>query len=248
MARTAGTGAAARENQRRRARAADLDGDPETGETGDDPAARDEGSATKMISARVRAGNRVTLPDTNAAGDSVDRVYGPGSLVSVSERDIKSRPWAFEVGERRARSGQTIRLQKKIEELNAEIERLKAEKKTAGKPDPNRAAAVESIMARGDNFIGRGEPQIGAIPRADAEAHERGEDLSLPTGREDDDALSLDEETGMHGIGREGAAGPSDTGAGISGTTGAGASIPSAPKPGESVRPGTGEPSSEKPQ
>lgn len=192
--------------------------------------------SNKIVTARVKAGNRVTLMEKGDDGEPRERMYGAGATVKVSEEDIRIRPWAFEVGERR-RSGQTARLQKKVDELKAEIERLKAEQKTAGKPDPNRAAAVESILARGDNYSGRGEPSLGSVPREVVEAHERGIDLSIrqPVGP------TLDEETGYKGIGREQASVSGETR--TASVSGGSPSNPSTLEPGQSQRPGDNEPS-----
>lgn len=197
----------------------------------------------KKVSARVKAGNRVILGETDDEGNFREVAYGPGSTVSLTEDEIAARPWAFEeVSERRSRGGQTTRLQKRVQELEAEIERLRSQDKqnakTAKEGDPGRAAAVESIMARGSNYIGRGEPQIGSVPREVVDAYEEGRDLAaLRAG-----GRTLDEETGFKGAARE-SAGASELAPGVT-TPGARASIPSDLEPGESQRPGSDEPSS----
>lgn len=194
-------------------------------------------SSTKMVSVRVKPGQTVIVGETNDDGEAVERVYRAGQTCSLSEDEVKARPWAFESGERRARSGQTTRLQKKVAELEAEIKRLKDAGKDAGKPDPNRDAAIESIMARGDNYGGRGEPSLGSVPPDVVEQFESGRDAAFVAS-----GPSLDEETGYKGRGAE-TGGTGDNRMPAVTTPGAAPSIPSNPGEGESVRPGTGEPS-----
>lgn len=159
-------------------------------------ARRSEGKSAKY---RVKPGQSITLGETDDNGEPVQRVYRAGAEVSLTEEQAKAMPWAVEKGDRRSRSGQTSRLSKRVKELEAEIERLQADSKTRSKEDPHREAAISSLKARGDNFIGRGEPQIGSVPPEAADLHDRAL-AEAEFGR--NTLKSDDEESGMHGIAR----------------------------------------------
>lgn len=152
----------------------------------------------KTSTFRVRSGHTVNH-------DNV--MYGPGDEVDLTDKEAQSMPWAVESGDRR-RPGQTSRMQKRIKDLQREIEELRS----AGKPGAKRSrqaeedhdAAVESIRQRGDAHAARGEPHFGQVPIEVEERYQRGQDVDYVQG-----GASDDEETGLHGMGREAADEPS---------------------------------------
>lgn len=196
-------------------------------------------SAAGKKTYRVRPDNTITTAIPDGDGGQTLKVFGPGETVELSDADAAKMPYALDVAERRsARDGQTSRLKKRIAELEAELERQKEQAKTAGKPDKNRPAAVESILARGDNHAGRGEPHFGSVPAADVEAWEAGRDRSGFVGDEGPE-VTLDEETGMHGIGRASVSSPEN--APVVGSGHGPTSQPATLEQNESQRPGATE-------
>lgn len=197
--------------------------------------------AEKKTKYRVKAGQTVTVGE-DRDGDTVMVSYGAGEEVELSDAQAKSMPWAVETGERRTRAGQPSRMKQQIEQLKAENERLKKEAKAnAKKDDPGREQARQSLLARGDNHIGRGEPQVGSVPAEVADAHDRAL-LNAELGLDNDDRETDDELAGgMHGMARETAGGGKTTGTGTG--TGPTGQASGELKPGESQRPGETDPS-----
>jgi cell division protein FtsB len=157
-----------------------------------------DGDDEKTSPYRVKAGQSVTIGETDDAGEPTQRTYRAGEQVQLTEKQAREMPWAVDTAERRKRSGQTSRLQKKVEQLEEQIERLKKGPPKI-KDDPLRENAIESLRQRGDNFSARGEPQYGSVPADAIDAYERGQ-IREEYGIED--AESDDEAAGMHGIGR----------------------------------------------
>lgn len=201
---------------------------------------------------RVRPGQTVTLGEDREDG-TVMVSYSAGEEVELTDSQAKAMPWAVDIGERRARSGQPSRMKARMLELEAENNRLKAEAKArTKKDDAGRKQAQESLLARGDNFIGRGEPQAGSVPAEVLDDHDRrlmADEFGFGEGGdlESDDELA----GGMHGIARGTAGaegGKSGATGAIPGQTGTGnapASQPAKLEPGQSQRPGESEPSGE---
>jgi hypothetical protein len=119
--------------------------EPARGRTRDQGAAAAEGESQdpkngdqKQAGAkkfRVKPGQSVTLAE---GSDGATRTYAEGEEVSISEEDAARIPWAVETGERR-RGGQTSRLKKRIEELEAQLRQKEQEAKAGTKKgDPGR--------------------------------------------------------------------------------------------------------------
>lgn len=155
---------------------------------------------------RVRAGHHVTVGEVNADGENVTKGFGPGEEVELTDEQAKAMPWAVESGERR-RSGQTSRLKAKIADLEGQLKaKEEADKnKDAGKKDPGLAEAEASLRARGDNFMARGEPEVGKVPRDVEENFDGGIDDGSDI--DPDDAAG-----GMKGMARERARGSHSSG------------------------------------
>jgi hypothetical protein len=198
-----------------------------------DEASADSG-ATKTY--RVKAGQTVQGGDPDNEGQLI--TYGEGDEVELTEKEAAAIPWAVESGDRRERGGQTSRLKQRISDLEAEIKRLNGDDKArrSAANDPKRAEAIESLKARGDNFIGRGEPEAGKVPPDVLDAH----DAAVLRG-EMGETETDDEAAGMKGIARE-RAGSGETKP-VPGVEGAAASQPANVQPGQSQRPGSSEPS-----
>jgi hypothetical protein len=210
-------------------------------------AAADDGTAAEskdtLKTYRVRPGNSLTLGEQGDDGN-VMVTYGPGEEIEMSVADAEARPWCVEaVDTKKERPGQTSRLKKQVADLQKQIKELTSKQEAAGKDDPGRKDAIASLIARGDNFIGRGEPEVGKVPPDVVDAHEAGL-LQAEVGAA---SRSLADEVGMKGLERGG--GGEQTGAGTTGGTPPAGSHPSTPanlKPGESVKPGDSKPADTK--
>jgi hypothetical protein len=82
----------------------------------------------------------------------------------LTEAQAAAIPWAVETGERR-RPGQQARLKRQIDRLNQQVREQEELLRRAGKKDPELQKAIESIRARGDNYIARNEPDPNGAPR-----------------------------------------------------------------------------------
>lgn len=201
-------------------------------------AAGDEGADTSktMKTYRVKPGNSITLGEQGDDGN-VMVTYGPGEEVEMSEADADARPWAVEaVDAKKDRPGQTSRLKKQISDLQDRIKQLESDSKAKTTEDPEREKAIESLKNRGDNFIGRGEPEVGKVPPDAIDAHEAG---LLQAEAGDAGRKPLSDEVGMKGLEREHGGGETHTTSHVAGAT---ESVPSSPQPGESVKPGESKP------
>lgn len=203
---------------------------------------REDTSATRKGSEKrskyvVKPGNTLTRGVTDSDGNATQKVFNPGDEVELTAEEAARMPWV--VGEKpkgsdRERSGQTIRLRRQVAALEAEVARLKADAETVAKvkESPEYKQAIESLLSRGDNFIGRGEPEAGKVPPEVLDNFEM---------RTADDDGPLSDKVGMKGLERGGDDGGKT---GTVQTPGASPSVPSSPKGGESVRPGDSKPSS----
>jgi hypothetical protein len=189
-----------------------------TGDDDDDDAKEPQPRASTAIQKyRVRPGQTVQHADTEDGENVV--IYGEGEEVDLTEAEAQAMPWAVELPDEKKsprRSGQVSRLKRELQAKQQEMDRLKEENERLKNPDkdPNRKKAVESLLARGDNFIGRGEPDPDRVPREVVDAHDRrvlaeelGESGSRQAGQTDDEL------SGMKGMAREtaGSSGSSST-------------------------------------
>jgi hypothetical protein len=198
-------------------------------------------SSEKTKQYRIKANHTLTVGSTDDDGNPSTEILTGGELVSLTDKQAKQCAHAIEEGERRraGRDGQTSRLKRKIAELEAQIEEHKAAAKARAKGDPNRDSAIESLKARGDNFIGRGEPDIGRVPPSVVDAFEQGQDDAEFADLESDTDVS-----GMKGLGNERSTDPANAPV-VSTVHGAKAAPVFEGEPGQSQRPGAAEPSGE---
>ncbi len=107
---------------------------------------------------RVKPGHSVTVAtdEDDQFGLRRQQTYTEGQEVELTKDEFASAAHAVEKGERR--SGQTNRLKRQIERLEAQIKEQNELLKRAGKKDPEIENALKSIRQRGDNYMARGEP------------------------------------------------------------------------------------------
>lgn len=152
---------------------------------------------------RVKPGNTITVNEPDADGKAKLRVIEAGEEVSLTEEQAAGAPHALEVAERRRsrNDGQLTRAEKEIARLKAEIETLKQGPKDP-REDPEYDNAVASLRKRGDNFMARGEPEIGKVPPSVIDDHDRAI-ARAESGKSLEDLPSDDELAGgMKGLAR----------------------------------------------
>lgn len=181
--------------------------------TGRKAVERDEKKSTY----RVAPGHTITARQ-DIDGEMRDVIFEAGEEIEVSEAEVAKSPHAFVKQERRrARDGQVSRLKAQYDALKRENEDLKA--RLNAKDDPEFENAAESLKARGDNHIGRGEPTPFGVPSDLLDAADRRIALAeagLDETSADDDAPDTEEMSGgMKGLarakaGQESAKAPAD--------------------------------------
>ena len=206
-------------------------------ETKDSGTRRSSEKRSKYV---VKPGHTVTAGATDADGNPTQKTYAAGEALELTDDQAAAMPWAVEEqkGGGRERSGQTVRLQRKLRELEEENKRLKAEAEAVKKDKDSKEhkQAIQSLIDRADNFKGRGEPEVGKVPPDALDAFDN-------RGADDDEPLS--DEVGMTGLERAKSGGES-AGTRASSPAGAVDSQPSTPKSGDSVAPGSSTPSKSK--
>lgn len=195
----------------------------------------------KRTKYRIAPGHTITTRE-EISGEMQDVVYEAGEEIEISESELAKSPNAFLKSERRrSRDGQMSRLRQQVEQLQRENKDLKARKNA--KNDPEFENATESLKARGDNYIGRGEPNPFGVPSSVLDEADRAIAMR-EAGLDDDvdDAADFEELSGgMKGLGTEKASGPVSTGPTQHPPS---PSVPS--EGGESVPPGATEPTGKK--
>jgi hypothetical protein len=171
---------------------------------------------------RVAVGHTVKHGTRGDDGERSSKTFKAGEELELTEAEAKRLGPAVESGDRRkGRDGQTTRLQRRIDEQQAEIDRLRglldAPKQ---EDDPGREDAIQSLRDRGDNFEARGEPDPQRVAAHAIDAIETARDL---------DAVSK-EEVGMGGLARSRAPESEPAGLGPKGSdskpsTGAGGNV-----------------------
>lgn len=157
-------------------------------------AAEEKADAKTVSRYIVKEGHTLTLAEPGDDGN-VMVIHEAGAEVELTKAEADAMPWAVEPAKAKSKqgTGQVRRLQRQMTALQQQMEALKEENERLKAGDPHRAAAVESIRQRADNWQGRNEPAVNSVPRDVREAFENGggvsggavvptEDLSTETG------------------------------------------------------------------